>query len=58
MEARVLAGYEAEQRSLAAEWLDLFRVGPVLNAGLAVGAAAGVAVAGPFATVLMLVLLL
>jgi len=58
MEARVMAKRAEDARSLAAEWLDLFRVGPVLQAGYAVAAVAGLAVITPLGTLLFAALLL
>ena len=52
LEERVLAAYEAEQRSLAAEWLDLFRVRPVRAAARTVAAAASLLLLTPLGTAL------
>lgn len=57
LEERILADHALDQKSLAAEWLDLFRVGPVLQAGYAVAAAAGLAVITPVGTLLLATLL-
>ncbi len=57
MELWIIGAYEAEMRSLAREWLDLFRVGPVLGASYTVAAAAGLAMATPFGTFLLSILL-
>jgi hypothetical protein len=40
MERVVLRAFEAEQRSLATEWIDLLRVRPVVHGGYALAAAA------------------
>ena len=58
LESRVLAVYEAEQRSLVTEWLDLFRVGPVRTAARTVAAAVSLAVLTPAGTILLTALLL
>jgi hypothetical protein len=58
LEQRVLRAVEIEQRSLAAEWLDLVSAGPVWSAARMTLAAAGLAIASPLGTALLLVLLL
>jgi len=53
LEERILADHIADRRSLAAEWVDLIRVGPVLHAGYAVAAVAGLAVITPVGTLVL-----
>jgi len=58
LEERIVIDLATDRKSLAAEWLDLFRVGPVLHAGYAVVAAAGLAVITPVGALLITALLL
>jgi hypothetical protein len=58
LEERIWADHTLDQQSLAAEWLELFRVGPVLHAGYAVAAAAGLALVLPLGPLLLTALLL
>jgi len=58
LEERILADLATDRKSLAAEWLNLFRLGPVLNAGYVVTAAAGLAVVTPVGSMLLAALLL
>jgi hypothetical protein len=53
LEERIWADHALDQQSLAAEWLELFRVGPVLHA-----AAAGLALILPLGPLLLTALLL
>ncbi len=53
MEQRILDDYATAQKSLAAEWLELFGAGPVLNATYALAAAAGVAIFTPVGSLLL-----
>ncbi len=57
VEDRVLVAYEAEQRSLAAEWMNLFRVGPVRTAARTVAAAASLLLLTPLGTALYFALM-
>lgn len=58
LEDRMVRDLATDRQSLAAEWLELFRVGPVLHAGYAVAAAAGLAVITPVGALLLTALLL
>lgn len=58
LEERILSDHATDQKSLAGEWLELFHLSPVLHAGYAVTAAAGLAVITPLGTLLITALLL
>ncbi len=58
LEERILADVATDRKSLAGEWLELFRMGPILHAGYAVAAAAGLAIITPVGTLLMVALFL
>lgn len=57
LEDRFTTAFAAESRSLAAEWIDLFRVGPARALGRTLAAGAGLAVASQLGLILLTVLL-
>ncbi|MFH2006953.1 MAG: hypothetical protein ABI333_10250 [bacterium] len=57
MEARVLREFEADQQSLASEWLELLRVGPMWNTGGMFAAATALVVITPIGLTLFLTVL-
>jgi hypothetical protein len=58
IEDRILSDLSRDRKSLTGEWLDLFRVGPVLHTGYALAAVAGLAVITPVGSLLLAALLL
>ncbi len=56
MEAGALASFDATQRSLTAEWIELLRVRPVANAALTLTAAAALILVTPIGWMLLALL--
>ncbi|MBN2498928.1 MAG: hypothetical protein JXR96_30340 [Deltaproteobacteria bacterium] len=53
MESSVLTALERSRRSLAAEWIELLRVRPLVHAGYSLAAAAGLLLVTPLGAVLL-----